>query len=207
MLLRLLIMPFLLSRIVGWWRLWLAWRPDFGRSNAFWLRTLNGHRIQRPLLRLVPIGLVSAIRLLCGHTIRLRWFGVLTGAVRLRLMIRRRPLWASGIVLWMRGRRIGCWLNCGTIHRSVIRRPCLFCAHNGAVAERPRLRSSSDWWCAMVQGSPLLRVSAGSVRMLRLSGHRRNMPLACHGLFLRCWTRTDATVAAVVADAVDLWCC
>src|SRR5581483_723103 len=71
-LLRLLIMPFLLSRIVGWWRLWLAWRPCFGRSRAFWLRTLNGRRIQRPLLRLVPIGLVSAIRLVCGHTIRLR---------------------------------------------------------------------------------------------------------------------------------------
>jgi len=54
----------------------------------------------------------------------------------------------------------------------------------------------------MVHRSPLLWVSAGSLRMLRLNGYRRYMVLVRHGLLLRGRTCTYSTIAAVVADPV-----
>src|ERR1700758_4314604 len=94
-------------------------------------------------------------------------------------------------------------LNCGTIHRSVIRRPHWLRVYNGAVAKCPWLRSGSNCWRAVVHGSPLLRIGAGSLFMLCLSSHRQNMLLVCHLFLLRRGTGADSTVAAVVADAVD----
>src|ERR1700732_1117132 len=38
--------------------------------------------------------------------------------------------------------------------------------------------------------------------MLSLNFHRGDMSLVCHSLFLRRWTRSDPTVAPVIADAV-----
>lgn len=55
----------------------------------------------------------------------------------------------------------------------------------------------------MVQCRPLLRVCAGSLFVLRLRGHRRDMSFASHRLLLRRGTGTDSSVSTVVADAVD----
>jgi hypothetical protein len=38
--------------------------------------------------------------------------------------------------------------------------------------------------------------------MLSLNGHRGDMSLMCHSLFLRRWTRSDPTIATVIADPV-----
>ncbi len=55
-----------------------------------------------------------------------------------------------------------------------------FRVYNGVVSECPRLGSGSNCGRAMVQCSPLLRICAGSLLMLRLNGYRRNMSLASH---------------------------
>ena len=160
------------------------------------------------------IRLVSVVRLGSGWTVRFRpiWFWAVglgpivrlgcRRTVRFRLVIRGRPVGTNGVVLWMRCRRIRRWLNSGTIDCGVIRRPCLSGRYNCAVVQRSRLRSSGDWRCAMVHGSSQLWFRAGSLRMLSLNGHRRDMSLMCHSLFSRRWTRADPSIATVVADPV-----
>ena len=54
----------------------------------------------------------------------------------------------------------------------------------------------------MVQRCAKLWLCPGGLLVLRLSGHGRGMPLTCRGLFFRPRTRSDATIAAVVADPV-----
>ena len=141
------------------------------RRSALGLRALARRRSLRPLSRLIPVGLWPVIRLggwrpvglrpviRLGRwrTIRLRpivrlgrGWAIGLSSVRFRPSIRRGPVGASGIILRMRGRGIGRWLSCGTIGGRVIRRPCPLGRYDGAVVKRSWLRSSSDWWCAMV---------------------------------------------------------
>src|SRR5208282_3349170 len=80
--------------------------------------------------------------------------------------------------------------------------PCLFGRYGGAVVKCSRLRSSCYCRLALVHRNPLLRVSASSLRMLSLSGYRRDMFLVCRGLILGGRTRGYPPAAAVVADPV-----
>jgi len=140
-----------------------ALRFHRGRS-ALGLQTIAGRRRLRPLRRLGPRGLGLAIRLSCRLTVWNRRFGPTVGlhcrrtvglhTVRFRLVIRRRPIRLSSVVLSMRSRRIDRWLNCGTIGRRIVRRPSLFRRYDCAVVQCSRLRGSSDWGCAAVRGSP-----------------------------------------------------
>jgi len=159
----------------------------------------------RPLSRLIPVGrglIVWLRRRRMAHFWPITWLRC-RRTVRFRLAVwLRRPVGASGIVHWMDGRRNGRWLSRGTIHWRVIRRSCRFGRYDGAVTKRSRLRSSRDCWLAMVYGSPLLRIRAGSLRMLSLNRYRRNMSLTCRRGFFRPGTRADPTTAAVVADPV-----
>jgi hypothetical protein len=144
----------------------------------------------------------SIVRLRCRRTIRFRpivWLRC-RRTIRFRLSVcLRGPV---SIVHWMRGRRIGRWLSGGTIAWRVIRRPCRFGRYNGAIAKCTRFRSSRDCRLAMVHGSPLLWVRAGSLHMLSLNRYRWNMLLTRRRHFLRPWTRGDPTSSAVVADPV-----
>src|ERR1035441_10549361 len=172
------------------------------RRGVLGLRPLARRRSLWPLSRLIPTGLRPRIRLGGRRTVRFRLLVRLCGrrTVRFRLFDRLRG--ASGVVLWMRGWRIGRRLNGGMLGRRVIRRPCRFGRHDCAIVKCSRLRSSSDCWFTMIRTSPLLRVRAGRLRMLSLNGYSRNMLLTCHSLILRRWTRADPTSAAVEADPV-----
>ena len=101
-------------------------------------------------------------------------------SVRFWLIVRHRPVRANGVVLWTRGRCASRWLNRSSIHRSVVRRPRWLRVHNCAIAESPGLGSSRNCGRAVVQRCPLLWVRAGSLFMLCLSSHRRDMSLTCH---------------------------
>src|ERR1019366_2919490 len=179
------------------------------------LRLLGrGRRVLLLRRRPIPTGLRPRIRLGRRRTVRFRLRVRLRGrrtgrfrllvrlcrrrTVRFRLLVGLRG--ASGVVLWMRGWRIGRRLNGGMLGRRVIRRPCRFGRHDCAIVKCSRLRSSSDCWFTMIRTSPLLRVRAGRLRMLSLNGYSRNMLLTSHSLILRRWTRADPTSAAVEAD-------
>src|ERR1700730_7555634 len=206
--------------------LWLSLRTRFRRRRrtALGLRTLARRRSLRPLSRLTPIGrrlthFRSIVWLRCRRTIRfrpsvrLRYRRTIRFRPSVRLRYRRtirfrlvvwlrRPVGASTIVRWTRRRRIGRWLNCGTIHWRVIRRSRRFGRYDGAVVKCSRLRSSSDCRFAMVHGSTLLRIRAGRLRMLSLNRYRWNMFLTCRRFFLRPGARADPTRSAVIADPV-----
>ena len=197
--------------------LWLRLHTRFRRRRrtALGLRTFARRRRLRPLRRLTPIGrrlthFRSIVWLRCRRTIRFRpsvWlryrrtirFRPITWlacrrTVRFRLVVWLcRPVGASSIVRWTRRRRIGRWLNCGTIHWRVIRRSRRFRRYDGAVVKCSRLRSSSDCRFAMVHGSPLLRIRAGRLRMLSLNRYRRNMSLTRRRFVLRPGARADPT--------------
>jgi hypothetical protein len=96
---------------------------------------------------------------------------------------------ARNAVLRPRSRCIGVWLIGGTIGCRVIRRSCLFGRYDRAVIKCSRLRSGSDRGLALIRGSPQLRVSAGSLHMLSLNRHRRDMSLTCCHLVFRPWLR------------------
>ncbi len=102
----------------------------------------------------------------------------------------------------MRSWRVGHWLHCGMLVRRVVRRSCRFRWYDCAVAKCSWFRRRSDCWCAMIHGSPLLRIRARSLRMLSLNRYRRNMLLTRRHLFFRPWTHTDSAIAAVVANPV-----
>src|ERR1039458_5084207 len=210
LLLRLLFLRLLRRRLRV---LLLRRRPRFcRRRGVLGLRPLARRRSLWPLSRLIPTRLRPRIRLGRRRTVRFRLRGRRTGRFRLLVRLcRRRTVrfrlfgrlrGASGVVLWMRGWRIGRRLNGGMLGRRVIRRPCRFGRHDCAIVKCSRLRSSSDCWFTMIRTSPLLRVRAGRLRMLSLNGYSRNMLLTCHSLILRRWTRADPTSAAVEADPV-----
>jgi hypothetical protein len=154
--------------------------PRLRRWSVLGLRTLVRWRSRGRRNWLRPVGLRPVVRLGCGgaicfgptrfcsvwlwlvvrlgrsRTVRLRpivrlgsrgTIGLRT--VRFRPSARRRLFGASAAVLLMRCWGIGRWLNGGT----VVGCPCLFCWHNGAVVKRARLRSSGDWWRAVVYRS------------------------------------------------------
>ena len=103
----------------------------------------------------------------------------------------------------MRDRRIGRWLmSYSTIGWRVIRRSCGFGRYDGSIVKCAGLGSSRDCRLAMVHGSPLLRIRAGSLRMLSLNRYSRDMSLTRRRHFLRPRTRPDPTSSAVVADPV-----
>src|ERR1035437_6607464 len=208
---RLLLLLRLLRR--GLRVLLLRRRPRFcRRRSVLGLRPLARRRSLWPLSRLIPTRLRPRIRLGRRRTVRFRLRGRRTGRFRLLVRLcRRRTVrfrlfgrlrGASGVVLWMRGWRIGRRLNGGMLGRRVIRRPCRFGRYDCAIAKCSRLRSSSDCGFAMIHGSPLLRVRAGSLRMLSLNGYSRNMFLTRHSLILSRGPRAAPASAAVEADPV-----
>jgi hypothetical protein len=102
---------------------------------------------------------------------------------------------------WTRSRRLGRrWLSCGTLDCRFVRCSCVFGRYAGTKCSR--LRSSCDCRFALVHGSPLLRVSASSPRMLSLNGYRRYMSLMRRSPVLSVRTCVDPTVPPVVADPV-----
>ena len=109
---------------------------------------------------------------------------------------------ARNVVLRTSWWRVGSWLGCGPIGGRPIRRSCLSGRYHAAIVPCARLGSRSDWRLALVHRSPQLSVSAGSLHMLRLSGHRRHVSLMRRRFLLRRWAPVDPPVAAVVADAV-----
>src|SRR5712692_3094343 len=201
--------------------LFLRRTPRFRRRrrSVLGLRRLAPRRSLRPLSRLIPVGLRTivwlrsrrtvgvrsirpTVRLNCRRTIGLRP-SVRLGCrrtLRFRLTILHSPVRASAAILWTRCRRISRGLSRGPIGWRVIGRPYRFGADDFAVVQSSRLGSSRDGRCAMIPRSPLLRVCASCLRMLRLSGDRRNMPLPRRRLFFRPRTRADPAIAPVVAD-------
>ena len=117
-------------------------------------------------------------------------------------VVRFRPVGASGVVLWMRGWRIGRWRSYGTLSWRVIRRSRFFGRCNCGIVKRSRLGSGRDRRLAVICGSTQLWVCAGCLHVLSLSGYRRNRSRACRGLFFRSRACVCPTIAAVVADAV-----
>ena len=87
--------------------------------------------------------------------------------------------------------------------RRMIRRSCLLGRCHAPVAKGSRSRSSRDRRLAVVHRSALLGVIAGRLRVLSLSGYRRNVVLICRRLLFRTRPRSCSAVAAVVTDAVN----
>src|ERR1035437_7776948 len=139
----LLLLRLLLLRLLGRGLrvLLLRRRPRFcRRRGVLGLRPLARRRRLWPLSRLIPTGLRPRIRLGRRRTVRfrlrVRLRGRRTGRFRLLVLLcRRRTVrfrllvglrGASGVVLWMRGWRIGRRLNGCMLGRRVIRRPWPF---------------------------------------------------------------------------------
>src|SRR6266849_3599904 len=74
--------------------------------------------------------------------------------------------------------------------------------HGVPVVECSGPRSGCDGRFAVVYGGAQLPVGAGFIKMLILRPDRPGMSLASRGLFFGARSRFNATVAAVIADAV-----
>src|ERR1700687_155064 len=165
-----------------WSSVWLRCRRTIRFRPIVWLRRRRTIRFRpivwlrrRRTIRFRPVVRLGCRRSICFQPVA--WVRR-RGAVHFRPVVwLRRPVGASGTVP-MRGRRIGRWLSCGTIDWRVIRRSCRCGRHDGAVVKCSRLGSSRDCRLAMVHGSPLLRIRAGSLRMLSLNRYSWNMVLA-----------------------------
>src|SRR5271154_1603233 len=84
-----------------------------------------------------------------------------------------------------------------------VRRSCIPGGHNSPAPQFSRPVCRSNRRLALVHGSAHLRVRAGLLHVLRLSGYGRDVPLVRSRFFLWRGTRGDAAIAAVVADSVD----
>src|SRR5208337_21336 len=91
-------------------------------------------------------------------------------------------------------------LTATTIGGRVVSRPGFFCGHCG-VKVSWSIRSG-NWRLALVGRGPKLRVVAGCLEMLGLSGNGRNMTLMLSGFLLRPRTRFNAAGTAVIADVI-----
>src|ERR1019366_373177 len=85
-----------------------------------------------------------------------------------------------------------------------IRSSCLFGRYSATVIKISRPGCGCDAWLAHARRRALLRVGSGRLRMLSLSGYRRDMSLTRHRLVFRPWTRADSAVATVVADVAHI---
>ena len=95
-------------------------------------------RDRRHSLRFRPVIRRLLIRLNCGRTLRFRQTTL------------HRPVRASAAILGTRCRRISRGLSRGPIGWRVIGRPYRFGPDDFPVVQCSRLRSSSDWRCAMI---------------------------------------------------------
>src|SRR5215467_10298881 len=85
----------------------------------------------------------------------------------------------------------------------MIRGTCRPRGHHRTAVKVPRPCRGGDSRTALVDRSKILPICAGSLLVLHLRGKWRRVPLAGIRRFLRCRTRLDATVSAVIADIVD----
>src|SRR5258708_26476173 len=89
-----------------------------------------------------------------------------------------------------------------TVGRRMVRRSGLPGLHHPAVIKCAWSRSSGDWRPALVHRSPQFPIRPGSLHMLSLSAHRRQMSSAPCLFLSRRRTRIDPTVATVEAHAI-----
>src|SRR5215472_8185862 len=75
--------------------------------------------------------------------------------------------------------------------------------HHRAAVKVPGPRRRRNRWTTLVDRCKVLPVCAGSLLVLHLRREWRGVPLVRIRLFLRRWTRLDATIPAVIADVVD----
>src|SRR5271167_1128014 len=109
---------------------------------------------------------------------------------------------ASGVCLRAFGLSVGLRLRSGSIGWRGVGPSRLFGRHYLAGLKCSRCGSGRNGRLAMVRRNTQLRIGAGSLHLLGLSRHGRNVFFARRGLFLRCRPCCYPTVAAVVADAV-----
>src|SRR5229473_6751384 len=89
-----------------------------------------------------------------------------------------------------------------TVGRRMVRRSGLPGLHHSVVAKCTRPWRSRDWRPALVHRSPQFPIGPGSLHMLSLSAHRRQMPSAPCLFLSRRRARIDPTVATVEAHAI-----
>src|SRR5579863_23883 len=86
--------------------------------------------------------------------------------------------------------------------RRMVRCSCLSGRHRSPPLQFSWSSRGCDWWPALVNRSPLLRVIASRFFMLSLSSYGRYMPLVFRRLFFGCGPDFDSTVSSVVTHPV-----
>src|SRR5579863_6274773 len=86
--------------------------------------------------------------------------------------------------------------------RRMVRCSCLSGRHRSPTLQFSWSSRGCDWWPALVNRSPLLRVIASRFLVLSLSSYRRYVSLVFKRLFFRRRASLEATIASVIAHAV-----
>lgn len=88
------------------------------------------------------------------------------------------------------------------IRRRVVRSSGLSSGYGLSAVECSWPRGGGDWRLAVIGRRSQLRISAGSLHMLNLSGYRGKMPFMSGSFLFRRWTGINSAVAAVIANPI-----